>query len=474
MEDGFSEADVGDHNTFTFRKYEEFNNNNEVIDDDVNMVVLPTSISPIEQDDGTIVFSCKICNQQSNDYDEILLHLQTHQGEDTPPVLNDDNILIEQNNAAEPSLSNIGGSIQINTRFMESLKESFLQNIVPAMSEKSRVAFLQNQNLSDNPKKFKSIRKEITDNLVDHCIDRFGFEKPSLTQMRDLVNNLLAPNYEFMFSQKPGSASTIQALSFGRGYGGARGVDQLASQLWMSCYKKQQSLKRDRDEAEAGSVTDDGDGRPAPGPKKKGRGKNYQGEWHLNKNSVLLVKDVLMSLILGVDNDKYRQESSESEMERYEATKDITDHLQREAIYEENRAAIIHKIRNSKKVLSKVVRGFFDHPIHIKKMFFNLTGVEELETNITNNLDKIVNQMEKYLLKVDKSKEGTSLEKIRELDTLVMTEFGGNKDIRRIKIIRWTADVIARRETVPPTSRWRTRRSSPAAPSCKSGFFLTG
>ena len=152
-----------------------------------------------------------------------------------------------------------------------------------------------------------------------------------------------------------------------------------------------------------------------------------------------------MSRILGVDNDKYRLESSEAEMERYEATKDLTDHLQREAIYEENRAAIIHKIRNSKKVLSKVVRGFFDHPIHIKIMFFILTGVEELETNITNNLDKIVNQMEKYFLKVDKSQEGTSLEKIRELDTLVMTEFAGNKDIRRIKIIRWTADVIAKK-----------------------------
>ena len=152
-----------------------------------------------------------------------------------------------------------------------------------------------------------------------------------------------------------------------------------------------------------------------------------------------------MSRILGVDNDKYRLESSEAEMERYEATKDLTDHLQREAIYEENRAAIIHKIRNSKKVLSKVVRGFFDHPIHIKIMFFVLTGVEELETNITNNLDKIVNQMEKYLLKVDKSKEGTSLEQIRELDSQVMTEFAGNKDIRRIKIIRWTADVIAKK-----------------------------
>ena len=132
-------------------------------------------------------------------------------------------------------------------------------------------------------------------------------------------------------------------------------------------------------------------------------------------------------------------------MERYEATKDITDHLQREAIYEENRAAVIHKIRNSKKVLSKVVRGFFDHEIHIKKMFFNLTGVEELETNITNNIDKIIKQMEKYLLKADKSKEGTTLEKIRELDAIVMTEFAGNHDIRRIKIIRWTADVIAKK-----------------------------
>ena len=148
---------------------------------------------------------------------------------------------------------------------------------------------------------------------------------------------------------------------------------------------------------------------------------------------------------LGVNNDIYRAESSEAEMERYEATKDITDHLQREAIYEENSAAIMHKIRTSKKVLSKVVRGFFAHESHVKKMFFRLTGVEELETNISNNLDKIVDKMEKYLLKADKSKEETILEKIRNLDSEVMTEFAGNRDIRRIKIIRWTADVIAKK-----------------------------
>ena len=297
MEDGFGDADVGDHNTYTFKKFEEFNNNNnnnndnndEDVIQDVNVL---TSISTIQQDDGTMVFSCDICHQHSKDFEEILLHLQTH-GEETPPVHNDDNIQIEQNNADEASSSNVGGNIHLNTRFMESLKESFVQNVIPTLSEKSREAFTQNQNLSDNPKKFKAIRKEITDSLVDHCINKFGFEKPSLAQMRDLVNNMLAPNYEFMFSQKPGSASTIQALNFGRGFGGARGVDQLASQLWMSFYKKQQSLKRARVEAEAGSATDNGDGQPAPGPKKKGRGKNYQGEWHLNKNSVLLVNDLL-------------------------------------------------------------------------------------------------------------------------------------------------------------------------------------
>ena len=274
MEDGFGDPDVGDHNTYTFRAC--VNNNNDVDNEEVNQDVnILTSISTIQKDDGSMVFSCSICHQQSGDVEEILLHLQTH-GEETPPVLND-NILIEQNNAAEPSSSTVGGNIHLNPRFMDSLKEAFLQNIVPTLSEKSRVAFTENQNLSDNPKKFKAIRKEITDSLVDHCIDRFGFEKPSLAQMRDLVDNMLAPNYEFMFSQKPGSASTIQSLNFGRGFGGARGVDQLASQLWMSFYKKQQSLKRARVEAEAGSATENGDGRPAPGPKKKGRGKNYQG-----------------------------------------------------------------------------------------------------------------------------------------------------------------------------------------------------
>ena len=283
VESGFSIAEVGDHNTWTFRKCDEFNN----IEVNINQAdVFFTTISSFEQEDGTNVFSCNICHQSSKDVDEIVLHLQTDHGEkETLPVSNSnvvvDNIQIVQNNVEEPeepSTSNVGENIHLNTQFMKTLKESFLRNIIPTLSEKSRVALNQNQNLSDDPKKFKDIRKEIIDSLVDHCIDKFGFEKPSLAQMRDLVNNMLAPNYEFMFSQKPGSASTIQALSFGRGFGGARGVDQLATQLWMSFYKKQQSLKRARVEAESGSVTDNGAGRPAPGPRKKGRGKNFQGE----------------------------------------------------------------------------------------------------------------------------------------------------------------------------------------------------
>ena len=276
LEAGFSEAEVGDNNLFTFRKFEE---------DAGDETIVLTAISSTELDDGTSVFTCNICQHSSQDPNEVFLHLKSHEGEETPTVLEAvaDNNQAEDNIADKPSSSNAGGNIHLDSQFMNKLKESFISDVVPTWSEKSRVACNQNQDLSDNPTKFKAIRKEITDSLVDHCIDKYGFEKPSLAQMRDLVDNMLAPNYEFMFSQKPGSASTIHALSFGRGFGGARGVDQLASQLWMSFYKKQEKQKKARIEAEAGSDTNDGSaGRPASLPRKKGRGKNYQGEWHFN------------------------------------------------------------------------------------------------------------------------------------------------------------------------------------------------
>ena len=183
VDSGFGEAEVGDHNTWTFR-CDEFNSN-EV---NINQAVFFTTISSIEQEDGTSLFSCNVCHQSSKDVDEIVLHLQTDHGEEeTLPVSNGnvvvDKIQIEQNildEPDEPSTSNVGENIHLNTQFMKTLKESFLRNIVPTLSEKSRVAFNQNQNLSDDPKKFKAVRKEITESLVDHCIDKFGFEKPSL------------------------------------------------------------------------------------------------------------------------------------------------------------------------------------------------------------------------------------------------------------------------------------------------------
>ena len=169
VDSGFGEAEVGDHNTWTFRKCDEFNN----IEVNLNQAVFVTTFSSIEQEDGTNVYSCNVCHQSSKDVDEIVLHLQTdHREEETLPVSNGnvvvDNIRIEQNNVEEPeepSTSNVGENIHLNTQFMKTLKESFLRNIVPTLSEKSRVAFNQNQNLSDDPKKFKAVRKEITESL---------------------------------------------------------------------------------------------------------------------------------------------------------------------------------------------------------------------------------------------------------------------------------------------------------------------
>lgn len=141
-----------------------------------------------------------------------------------------------------------------------------------------------------------------------------------------------------------------------------------------------------------------------------------------------------------MDNYKYYMSSSIDQVKEYENTMDITDSEVREEIYSRTRPAIMEHIRKSEKVLNRVVRGFFDSPIHNHKMFEYLTGVSTLKANVQENLEAQVRLMEKYLIK----KDSKYIEKLRALDSTVLTDYDGSLTIRHVDIMRWLADSLDR------------------------------
>ena len=56
-------------------------------------------------------------------------------------------------------------------------------------------------------------------------------------------------------------------------------------------------------------------------------------------------------------------------------------------------------------MIDKVVRGFWNHPIHIQKLFEYLTKVPSLLENIQHGLTRQTELMERYLLRQDKKGE---------------------------------------------------------------------
>ena len=56
-------------------------------------------------------------------------------------------------------------------------------------------------------------------------------------------------------------------------------------------------------------------------------------------------------------------------------------------------------------MIDRVVRGFWNHPSHIQKLFEYLTKVPSLLENIQHGLRRQTELMERYLLRQDKKGE---------------------------------------------------------------------
>ena len=124
------------------------------------------------------------------------------------------------------------------------------------------------------------------------------------------------------------------------------------------------------------------------------------------------------------------------------STVSLNNHIEREKIYASVRPALMKNIRESSKIMNKVIRGFFDSPIHVHKMFEYLTGVSNLKEIITENLEGEVKKMEKVLIKKDNS----YIDKLERMRNVAQTDFHGNEIFKYVSVIRWTVKTFDKDE----------------------------
>ena len=126
-------------------------------------------------------------------------------------------------------------------------------------------------------------------------------------------------------------------------------------------------------------------------------------------------------------------------MAAYQNSEGIESEDAREQVYSGLRPAMMEQIRSSQKMILRTIRGFWDSPLHVKKMFHYLTGVEDLSPNIEKNLSRVIQYFEKYLIRVDKTPLKKVVDEIDHLNNEVMTTYEGNSIFKMVTIMRMFA-----------------------------------
>ena len=374
------------------------------------------------------------------------------------------------------------GNIHLDPNWLQNLKTTFLPERSPTWSMKSREAFENNEFIEEWPK-FRDVRKEILDSLADHVVEFCGtMTTPSKQHFQEIIQDVLA-KYPFMFTAAEGSASHIPNLKKRRGSGGSGGLINLKVQLWDLVYNRQADIRK----ASSGGEI-----------QRKGRKRIAAGNTFI---VYYIIESFLLLHYSGVDNYKY-YDSSATQLQRdeYESTANLSDAMEREQIFARSRSAVMEKIRGggdvaapgadpgdvaapgvaaalgavpgldpnaaeleeveqregvydmnrdqiqqeinvSTKVVSKVVRGFFDDPIHIRGQFQWLTGVPSLLEKIHLNIGREVRRAEKYLVSKDKKMK----REIQDVHNAMMTEYNGNQMYAQFKILRYLGDTLERK-----------------------------
>ena len=143
----------------------------------------------------------------------------------------------------------------------------------------------------------------------------------------------------------------------------------------------------------------------------------------------------------GIDNYKFNAKASEAEKETIRSTdREGMNEAAREEIFNRNRKAISQEIRESKKKVQLVVKGFFESPLHLRQQFTYFSGVSDVRVRIAKAWKLQIKNFESYIRKKDVKKE--RVKKIDELRNTVMTEYEGVQTILHIWICRLMAELI--------------------------------
>ena len=209
-------------------------------------------------DDGKA--RCHLCGYLSNDPNVVMTHIM----ESHPNW---------QQSIPTPVIYRKLGNVNNYPEWKEDLKQKFVDLIVDKCSLDTRVAWAQNEKIT-NQAKFLEIRSEILRKLVDHIVQIYGtVSAPNYKTLEYVVKEILAPGYPFMFRADDNSASNIPNLGFGYRRGGLKGIENLHKNLWDQIYQKQLKLKKEMMLSTTDNDEDVGDNEAETGPGSGRRGR---------------------------------------------------------------------------------------------------------------------------------------------------------------------------------------------------------
>ena len=137
------------------------------------------------------------------------------------------------------------GNVNNYPEWKEDLKRNFVDEIINKCSQDTRVAWAQNEKITDQAK-FLEVRTEIINKLVNYIVEVYGtVSTPNYKTLESLVKDILASEYPYMFRTDEDSAHSNPSLGFGYGRGGLKGLENLHKNLWDKIYLKQSKLKKD-------------------------------------------------------------------------------------------------------------------------------------------------------------------------------------------------------------------------------------
>ena len=305
-------------------------------------------------------------------------------------------------------------SVFINQDWKSTLINNFDVLIISSCSELTRNAWYSKIELKEKDK-FKKVRREIIQSLEDYLLKIHDTNSlPTEEKLKEIIDRTLSSGYPFMFGQGPGTAAECDGLNHGYGLGGIHGVVHLPKQMRVELDKQQR--KKRRTEIDSEKLDD------------------HEAEESLAKKGRKPMK-------FGVNNNKFWSNCSEAQLANINESANISAAEEREIIFSRNRQGICVQIRDSGKLIDRVVRGFWMDPIHVKKHFYHLTNTsEDLRQRIQNNWNAELSKMLIYIEKKDV--KGKYMKLIQDSEDKCDLEYEGARTYKEIVVIRSLVSIL--------------------------------